>query len=96
MKRKKTKSASPKVRKFARQLGANIIEIKGSQRSGRIIERDVKNFIKKQFSDIQTKDTEKTPKNDYNHDEFGEIEIKDKGRGRDRESGRDRDRERAY
>tara|TARA_B100000579_G_scaffold19960_1_gene14058 strand:+ start:1184 stop:2095 length:912 start_codon:yes stop_codon:yes gene_type:complete len=77
MKRKKTKSASPKVRKFARQLGANIIEIKGSQRSGRIIERDVKNFIKKQFSDIQTKDTEKTPKNDYNHDEFGEIEIKD-------------------
>tara|TARA_X000000368_G_scaffold370513_1_gene319721 strand:- start:828 stop:1739 length:912 start_codon:yes stop_codon:yes gene_type:complete len=77
MKRKKTKSASPKVRKFARQLGANIIEIKGSQRSGRIIEQDVKNFIKKQFSDIQTKDTEKTTKNDYNHDEFGEIEIKD-------------------
>ena len=46
----KTKPASPKVRKFARELGANIVEIKGSQRSGRISEEDVKNFIKKQFS----------------------------------------------
>ena len=29
----KKSSASPKVRKFARELGANIIEIPGSQRA---------------------------------------------------------------
>jgi len=77
MKRKKPKLASPKVRKFARQLGANIIEIHGSQRSGRVSEEDVKNFIKKQFSNVENKENKEIPKNDYNHNEFGEIEIKD-------------------
>jgi len=75
--KKKSKLASPKVRKFARQLGANIIEIQGSQRMGRVSEEDVKNFVKKQFSDVQTKETKEIVKNDYNHDEFGKIEIKD-------------------
>ena len=36
--------ATPKVRKFARELGANITEIEGSERLGRITEEDVKNF----------------------------------------------------
>ena len=75
--KKKSKSASPKVRKFARQLGANIIEIQGSERSGRVSEEDVKNFVKKQFSDVQTKESKEIVKNDYNHDEFGKIEVKD-------------------
>ena len=39
-------SASPKVRKLAREFGANIYQIKGSQREGRISEEDVKSFIK--------------------------------------------------
>ncbi len=77
MKIKKSKLASPKVRKFARELGANIVEIQGSQRSGRVNEEDVKNFVKKQFSDVQNKDNKQFAKNDYSHDEFGEIEIKD-------------------
>ncbi len=75
--KKKSKLASPNVRKFARQLGANIIEIQGSQRSGRVSEEDVKNFVKKQFSDVQTKESKEIVKNDYNHDEFGKIEVKD-------------------
>tara|TARA_B100000686_G_scaffold325271_1_gene381760 strand:+ start:112 stop:1020 length:909 start_codon:yes stop_codon:yes gene_type:complete len=75
--KKKSKSASPKVRKFARQLGANIIEIQGSERSGRVSEEDVKNFVKKQFSDVQTKESKEIIKNVYNHDEFGKIEVKD-------------------
>tara|TARA_B100001996_G_scaffold283613_1_gene223906 strand:+ start:1928 stop:2839 length:912 start_codon:yes stop_codon:yes gene_type:complete len=77
MKRKKIKSASPKVRKFARELGANIIEIQGSQRSGRVSEEDVKNFIKKQFSSIEAKENKESSKDEYGHDEFGKIEIKD-------------------
>ena len=38
-------AASPKARKFARELGVDINEINGSQRQGRVVESDVKNFI---------------------------------------------------
>jgi len=41
-------SASPKVRKFARELGADISIVSGTQRSGRVSEEDVKNFIRSQ------------------------------------------------
>ena len=43
--------ASPKVRKFARQLGADISQLKGSERNGRITEEDVRKFIKNQIED---------------------------------------------
>ena len=49
--------ASPKVRKFARQLGADISQLKGSERNGRITEDDVRNLIKNQI-----KQQENTPK----------------------------------
>ena len=49
------KLASPKVRKFARELGTNISDIKGSQRSGRITEEDIKQFVKSQVSVDQGK-----------------------------------------
>ena len=42
--------ATPKVRKFARELGANIGEIEGSERLGRITEEDVKNFVNKSLN----------------------------------------------
>ena len=42
--------ASPKVRKFARELGANVVEILGTQRAGRVSEEDVKNFIRSQVT----------------------------------------------
>ena len=44
------KAASPKVRKFARELGANVIEIPGTQRGGRVSEEDVKNFVRSQVT----------------------------------------------
>ena len=37
--------ATPKVRKFARELGANVSLIEGSERKGRITEDDVKNLL---------------------------------------------------
>ena len=70
------KLASPKVRKFARELGTNISDIKGSQRSGRITEEDVKQFVKSQVSVDQGKVVPKKYKDEYSHEEFGEIEIK--------------------
>ena len=42
-------SASPKARKFARELGANIHQIHGSQREGRVSEDDIRSFIKHLF-----------------------------------------------
>ena len=39
-------SASPKVRKFAREIGADLRLIEGSQREGRINEEDIKIFVK--------------------------------------------------
>ena len=69
--------ATPKVRKFARELGADISNLKGSERNGRITEEDVKNFVKNFKKDIQAKEIKKTePKNNIiDHSEFGEIEV---------------------
>ena len=65
---------TPKIRKFARELGANINLIQGTERKGRITKDDVKKFINNQLSD--SKQLEK-PKNEFNHSDFGEIEIKE-------------------
>ncbi len=76
----KTKLASPKVRKFARELGANVVEIPGSQRAGRITEEDVKSFVKNQVSVNKGKVEKQIYKDEYDHEEFGEIEIKELSR----------------
>ncbi|MEN8130777.1 MAG: dihydrolipoyllysine-residue acetyltransferase [Pseudomonadota bacterium] len=39
--------ASPSVRRFARELGADLNEIKGSGRKGRILKKDIQGYIKK-------------------------------------------------
>ena len=72
-------SASPKVRKFARELGVNINEMVGSERQGRVIENDVKNFIATKVNSDQLK-IETQPKkivSEFSHTDFGEVEIKD-------------------
>ena len=71
------KLASPTVRKFARELGANVSQITGSQRAGRISEDDVKNFVKSQVSVSNGKVEKKTYKEEYSHEEFGEVELKE-------------------
>ena len=76
----KTKLASPKVRKFARELGANVVEIPGSQRAGRITEEDVKSYVKNQVSVNKGKVEKQIYKDEYDHEEFGEIEIKELSR----------------
>jgi pyruvate dehydrogenase E2 component (dihydrolipoamide acetyltransferase) len=73
----RVKLASPKVRKFARELGANVVQIPGSQRAGRISEDDVKNFIRSQVSTNSGTIEKKTFKEEYSHEEFGQVEIKD-------------------
>ena len=73
-------SASPNIRKFARELGADISKISGSQRSGRVSAEDVKNFIRSQVTvsqgEVQKKEVTKFVE-EYPHEEFGEISTQD-------------------
>ena len=73
----KIKLASPKVRKFARELGANVVQIPGTQRAGRVSEKDVKNFIKSQVTVNKGSIEKKEYKEEFSHKEFGAIELKD-------------------
>ena len=70
---------TPKVRKFARDLGANISLIRGSERKGRITEEDVKKFINNQLNYPKKERSEQTDKikKQYNHSDFGKVEIKE-------------------
>jgi len=72
--------ASPKTRKFARELGIDVKDVPGSKRLGRVIEKDIKEFvsinINKNFSKKNEKEDIKI-KNEYEHSEFGEVEIKE-------------------
>jgi len=72
---------TPKVRKFARELGANVSQIQGTERKGRITQEDVKIFINNQLNQPKNindnNEKSKEIKNEFNHSDFGEIEIKD-------------------
>ena len=70
-------AASPNVRKFARELGVNIDQIPGSERKGRVIENDVKNFISSRINKTEQSQERKKIIIEYSHSDFGEIEIKD-------------------
>ena len=72
-------AASPKARKFARELGVDINEINGSQRQGRVVESDVKNFISTKINKpIEIKEAKsKKIKSEFSHSDFGEVEVKD-------------------
>ena len=75
----KISSASPKVRKFARELGIDITQVAGSERKGRVVERDVKLFVaskSKNAINNENKRNEKI-KQEFSHSEFGEVEIRD-------------------
>jgi len=75
----KLKPASPNIRKFTRELGADISKIPGSEKHGRVTKDDVKDYIKNRLIDIPVAKIQKkiNKKNDYEHSEFGEVEIKD-------------------
>ena len=73
-------SASPKIRKFARELGVDITQIAGSERQGRIVQQDVKSFVFSKMNNqeiVSEKSNVKKIKNEYEHSDFGAVEIKD-------------------
>ena len=72
-------SASPKVRKFARELGVDINQVEGSEKDGRVIEDDVKKYVlSKPKNNNEVKESKQDKiKNEFEHSDFGETEIKD-------------------
>lgn len=68
--------ASPSVRKFARELGADLSQMSGSGNKGRILKEDVKNWVKQTLSQGATRGglgVEPMPEIDFS--QFGDIEI---------------------
>ncbi len=72
-------SASPKARKFARELGVDINQVAGSQKDGRVVEDDIKKFVSSNSKNKVVVNDSKPDKikNEFEHSDFGEIEIKD-------------------
>ena len=71
-------SASPKTRKFARELGVDINQVFGSEKDGRIIEDDIKKFVSskpKNINEIKESKSNKI-KNEFEHSDFGVVEVK--------------------
>ena len=71
-------SASPKTRKFARELGVDINQVFGSEKDGRVIEDDIKKFVSskpKNINEIKESKLNKI-KNEFEHSDFGAIEVK--------------------
>ena len=74
-----TPSASPKARKFARELGVDITQVMGSEKDGRVIEDDIKKFVSsapKNINEIKENSLNKIKK-EFEHSDFGTIEVKD-------------------
>ena len=71
--------ASPNARKFARELGVDINKVQGTERDGRVIEKDIKLFVSNKSGQNEKVHINKNEENklEYAHSEFGEIEIKD-------------------
>ncbi|MDC3142850.1 2-oxo acid dehydrogenase subunit E2 [Candidatus Pelagibacter sp.] len=76
---KEISSASPKARKFARELGVDINQVIGSEKDGRVIEEDIKKFVSSKSKHIVEIKEDKTNKikNEFEHSDFGEIEVKE-------------------
>ena len=74
-------TASPKVRKFARELGIDISKVKGSERKGRVTEEDIKLFVSSKSDEIKNYQNQNQNNlvisQEFSHSEFGNVEIKD-------------------
>ncbi len=72
-------SASPKARKFARELGVDINRVIGSEKDGRVIEDDIKKFVSSKSKTAEENKENKSNKikKEFEHSDFGEVEVKD-------------------
>jgi len=67
--------ASPSVRKFARELGADLSQMTGSGLKNRILKEDVKTWVKQALSQAQGGGLAVEPMPEIDFSQFGDIEI---------------------
>jgi pyruvate dehydrogenase E2 component (dihydrolipoamide acetyltransferase) len=67
--------ASPSVRKFARELGADLGQITGSGNKGRILKEDIKTFVKKALTSGHVGGLGVAPMPEIDFSQFGDIET---------------------
>jgi pyruvate dehydrogenase E2 component (dihydrolipoamide acetyltransferase) len=73
--------AGPSVRKFAREVGVDLIRVKGSGRKGRITHQDVKEYIKGRLSETPAQGAPALPRvPEVDFARFGPVEIRPLGR----------------
>jgi pyruvate dehydrogenase E2 component (dihydrolipoamide acetyltransferase) len=73
--------AGPSVRKFAREVGVDLIRVHGSGRKGRITHQDVKQYIKGRLSEAPAPGTPSLPRvPDVDFARFGPVEVRPLGR----------------
>ncbi len=73
--------AGPSVRKFAREVGVDLIRVTGSGRKGRITRADVKQYIKGRMSETPAVSSPGLPSvPDVDFAKFGEVEVRPLGR----------------
>lgn len=73
--------ASPAIRRFARELGVDLVQVKGSARGGRIIREDVTSFVKSVLSGVAAPvsaglNFDLPPPPRVNFSRYGEIELR--------------------
>ena len=76
--------ASPKVMKFARELGVTIDQINGTGRKGRVLEQDIKRYVSENINKPQASassslvtqpEQQKSEALPFQHNEFGDVDI---------------------
>jgi pyruvate dehydrogenase E2 component (dihydrolipoamide acetyltransferase) len=73
--KRKMVSASPGVRRFARELGCDIALVPGSGPKGRILKQDIQDYVKSRLSDAPASGMLRTVQPDIDFSQWGEIET---------------------
>jgi len=78
--RQRKAHATPAVRRFARELGVDLLRVEGTGRKGRILKEDVKAFVKKSLAEPAGAPAAGglgvSPMPEIDFSEFGEVETK--------------------